>query len=98
MGHAKEKYIPMSKHKMMEIVNKAKMSAVEQTMILVAAYLMEEPEFNYSDERICELWEGISRWSEAVKDHTISCQKVCEIIKEQTGLEIHWGTGVVKFE
>lgn len=95
---SKEKHYSYSKHELLRMANRIKSSAVEQTMILVAAYLMEEPEFDYSDERILELWQGISRWSVAVKDHTISCEKVCDIINQNTGLNIHWGKGAVKYD
>jgi len=60
--------------------------AIQQTMLLTCAYLMDE--LDYSEDKICEIWEGVSRYSEAVMDKTISIDKVIEIINEQTGMNI----------
>jgi hypothetical protein len=59
--------------------------ACQKILILSAAYLMDE--MDYSEDKVVEYWDSITRYVTAIKDHTITLDKVCEIITEHTGLE-----------
>lgn len=67
-------------------LEKIKMHVVDDVLTQVTAYLMDE--FDYDEDKIVELWEGIARYSKAIKEHTISIKKVKEIIKEHTGINL----------
>lgn len=62
--------------------------AVKRTLILCAAFLMEEE--GWDDDRLTDFYAGIVRWSEAIDSHLINIQNVIEIIKDKTGTEIKW--------
>ena len=82
----------MSKYKKIEItprkLNEIKQEIAGQTMILTLGYLMDD--LDYDADRLIEVWEGLTRYAEAVNSHIISLDKVCEIINANTGLEIRW--------
>lgn len=67
-------------------VTKAKKEIADRTLTLITAYLMDE--LDYDEDKIVELWEGITRYSEAIKDHTITLNKVKDIIEERTGIKL----------
>ena len=69
-------------------VEDIKLEAIMQTMLLAASYLMDE--LDYSEDRLLAFWAGVTRYSQAVKDHDITMNKVCLILKEHTGLEVRW--------
>ena len=64
------------------------MKAVKRTLIMVAAYLMEE--LDWDDDRLCEFYDAIVRWCDAVDKHWISIDQVIKIINEKTGATIKW--------
>ena len=82
----------MSRYKKIELtprkIEELAKDASAKAMILFAAYLMEDEDF--TPERICEVWEGVTRYSMAVDDKLITLKKVCDIINEHTGLNIRW--------
>lgn len=82
----------MSRYKKVEMtprkVDELARQASAKAMILFAAYLMEDEDF--TPERICEVWDGVTRYASAVDDKLISLRKICEIINEHTGLNIRW--------
>lgn len=57
-------------------------------MILFAAYLMDE--LDYNEDRILSVWDGVSRYAEAIQNKDITMKKVCEIVNAHTGLNIRW--------
>lgn len=65
-----------------------KTEALGQCFLLTAAYLMEEME--KPAEEICELWDGVARYAEAVDKKYITMERVCKILSEHTGLDVHW--------
>lgn len=81
---SRNKKIEITPHKLDEI----KKEAIGQTYLLVAAYLMDE--LKYSDDKIIELWDGITRYADAVRNKDISMRKVCAILEEHTGLKVRW--------
>lgn len=81
---SRDKRITITPRKLQEI----KTEAIGQTFLLVAAYLMDELE--YSDEKIVELWGGVSRYADAVKSKDITMNKICKIIEEHTGMKVRW--------
>lgn len=70
------------------MIQEIKTEAICQTFLLAATYLMDEME--YSEDRILELWDGISRYADAVRNGTISMNKVCKILEEHTGMKVRW--------
>lgn len=67
-------------------IKRMKEGISDNVLTLVTAYLMDE--FDYDDEKIVELWEGIARYSNAVEDHTITLKKVKQIIADNTGIKL----------
>ena len=82
----------MSRNKKIEItprrLDEIKMEAIGQTYLLVAAYLMDE--LQYSEDKIIELWDGVTRYADAVRNKDISMQRICQILEEHTGLKVRW--------
>lgn len=82
----------MSRYKKIEITPKKlaeiKNDVTGQTLILVLGYLMDD--MNYDPDNLLGVWEGVTRYAEAVNTHLISLNKVCDIINEHTGLGIRW--------
>ena len=64
------------------------MKATKRVLILSAAYLMEEQDWD--DDALVEYYEAIVRWCDAIKDHWISIDQVIKMINEKTGAEIKW--------
>lgn len=82
----------MSKYKKIEVtprkLQEIKNDVTGQTLILTLGYLMDD--MDYDPESLLGVWEGVTRYAEAVNTHIISLQKVCDIINEHTGLGIRW--------
>lgn len=82
----------MSKYKKITItprkLDEIRTEILGQAMILHIAYLMDE--LGYDEQKCLEVWDGVSRYSEALKTKTITMHKVCAIINEHTGLNIRW--------
>lgn len=83
----------MSRYKKIELtpakLEKIKQEAVEQTLLLTIGYLMDE--LNYDADRCVDVWAGITRYAMAVKDKTISMQKVCDIINANVdNINVRW--------
>ena len=72
-------------------INKLESETWKKEMILSAAYLMDE--FGYDEERVCEFWDGMNRYLDAVKGHIITINKVIDIIEKHTGIKILWKNG-----
>jgi hypothetical protein len=81
---SKDKRVTITPRKLQEI----KTEAIGQTFLLVAAYLMDE--LNYEEDKILELWDGVSRYSDAIKNKDITMYKVCKILEEHTGMKVRW--------
>ena len=81
-----------SKYKKIEVtprkLEEIKKDIAGQTMILTLGYLMDDME--YDPDKLIEVWDGLTRYAEAVNSHIISLNKVCDIINENTGLTIRW--------
>lgn len=84
MKSRKNKKVELTPRKVKEI----KTEAMGQAMILTIAYLMDD--LGYSDDKCLEVWEGVTRYAEAIDSKLISMQKVCDIINIATGLNIRW--------
>lgn len=59
---------------------------VQKMIILSAAYLMDE--MDYSEDRIVEYWEGLTRYAEAIDQKLITIRQVNDIIEQHTGLKL----------
>lgn len=65
-------------------LDKIRQEAIKQSMILSAAYLMDE--HGYNDEQIVDFWESLTRWVDAIDSHQITIKTVTDIIENTTGL------------
>lgn len=73
-------------------LNKLKLDVTERVLCLVTAYMMDE--LDYDEEKIVDMWLSIQRYANAIKDHTITLNKVKEIIQEKTGIKfLGWKSG-----
>ena len=69
----------------------------EQSAILFTACYMDECLFDEAagdycpdaDEQIVEFWTRLTRYTNSVKDHLLTINRVVQIIKEQTGLKVN---------
>lgn len=70
-------------------LKKIKTDISHRTLVLVTAWTMDE--LDYDEDKIIEMWDGISRWADAI-DHKklIKLETVCDIISEHTGLKLRW--------
>ena len=57
----------------------------KKCIILSTAYLMDE--FDYRDDKIEEYLNGLDRYMDALEDHLITMDQVCDIIFERTGVD-----------
>ena len=82
----------MSRYKKVEITPKKlediKKDVAGQTLILVIGYMMDE--MDYDADHLIDIWNGVSRYAEAVDSKLISLNKVCDIINQNTWLGIRW--------
>ena len=81
---SRDKRITITPRKLEEI----KKEAIGQTYILCAAYLMDE--LDYSEDKIVEVWNGITRYAEAIRNKDITMNKICKILSEKTGMNVRW--------
>ena len=78
------------------VIRETKTETIMQMMILSAACLMDRYGFT-SDEAVLKWWEDITFYSEAViEEKAITVQKVCDILHENLGLDLHYNAAVVK--
>lgn len=81
-----QKRIELTESKLNRLKEDITASATEQALLLVTAFCTEE--YGLDDSGVVELWETLSRWCEALSDHTITLNTVKKIIEEQTETEI----------
>lgn len=78
----KQKHIDITESKLNKIKAEITDAVTGQALLLVTAFCAEE--YQLDDNGVLELWESISRWSEAIADHTITLNTVKRIIEEHT--------------
>lgn len=49
---------------------------------------MEEKVIDCDEDKICEIFDGVMRYSDAVSEHLITLTQVREIVEKHTGLKI----------
>lgn len=64
--------------------------ACNKMCTFMLAYLMEDENIHYDEDKIIDTFMAMERWSEALDEHLISIRKVCDIIQEKTGIEVRW--------
>lgn len=64
--------------------------AMRKAFVIMMGYMMEDPQFDCDEDKITEYFNGVERYAQAIEDHFITLHKICEIIKEKTGIEIGW--------
>lgn len=79
---------PLDKPRWMDkkAIRKLEEDIWKKTMTLAASYLMDE--FNYNEDAICDFWDGMNKYVEAIGDKLITVNKVQAIIYEHTGIKI----------
>lgn len=73
-----------------KVVDEIATIATHKAVVLMLAYMMEDPQWDCDEDKIEEFFLGVDRYAEAIEDHYITLRKVCEIIKEKTGIVIGW--------
>lgn len=70
-------------------IQRMKVEISHRTLLLVTAWTMDE--LDYDEDRIIEMWNGISRWSEAIDEKKlIKLNDIANIINDKTGLNLRW--------
>ena len=82
----KQIHIDITESKLRKIKDEISAAVTEQALLLVTAYCAEE--YQLDDNGVVDLWESLSRWSEAISDHLITLKTVQRIIEEHTGTQI----------
>lgn len=82
----KQIHIDLTEGKLNRIKAEITDAVTGQALLLVTAFCAEE--YDLDDSGILELWESLSRWSEAIADHTITLNTVKRIIEEHTDTKI----------
>ena len=82
----KQVHIDITEAKLRRIKDEIADAVTGQALLLVTAFCTEESDLD--DDGVLELWESLSRWSEAIADHTITLNTVKRIIEEHTETQI----------
>ena len=82
----KQIHIDITESKLRKIKDEITDAVTEQALLLVTAFCAEE--YDLDDEGVLELWDSLSRWSEAIADRTITLQTVKRIIETRTDTTI----------
>lgn len=80
----KPKAVVMSKTAVRELEE----HIAKKMIILSLAYLMDE--FSYDKEAICDFYDGLERYLNAIDSKLITIKEVEKIIKENCGINIRW--------
>lgn len=91
MKRKSNKCIMLTKAEISKLKREITEEAFTKSVVLMLAYIMEEPGIDCDEDKIVEIFEGVERYAEYIENHEITLKKVCEIIKEYTGLDIVWG-------
>lgn len=84
MGVSRKNTIPMS---LAQLRNRDK-KIVKKMMLLFAAFEMEE--LGCKEDKIIELWDGLSTYVNAIDTHLITMNTVSDIVYEYTGMRVKW--------
>ena len=84
--------IEFTRKELREFVYEVSQESIMKAMLCLCAYIMDEPEFHFSDERIAMLWEGTERVINTVNepDTAFTIKKVAKLITEKTGIKVYW--------
>lgn len=88
----KDGKIRFTRKELREYTHEIAREAIMKAMLCTCAYIMDEPEFNYSDERIAMLWTGVERVISTVdeKDTAFNLKKCAKLISDMTGIKVYW--------
>lgn len=66
--------------------------AIGQTMLAVCGYIMDEPEFDFDDDRIASLWKGVERYIQTVNDpnSNFKMKDLAKVVEKHTGIRVVW--------
>lgn len=82
----KQIHVDITEAKLRRIKDEISGAVTEQALLLVTAFCAEE--YQLDDNGVVELWDSLSRWSDALNDHVITLKTVQRIIEEHTGTKI----------
>lgn len=80
----KPKAVVMSKTAVRELETRV----AKKMVVLSMAYLMDE--FSYDSEAICDFYDGLERYLNAIDEKLITIKQVENIIKEHCDIQIKW--------
>lgn len=66
--------------------------AIGQTMLAVCGYIMDEPEFDFNDERITQLWKGVERYIQTCNapGSAYTMRDLAKTVEQHTGIKVVW--------
>jgi hypothetical protein len=80
----KPKAVMMSKRALGELES----DIAKKMVVLSMAYLMDE--FSYDKKALCDFYDGLERYLNAIDEKLITIKTVEEIIYEHCGIVIRW--------
>lgn len=86
--HNKPKALVLKPQDVKKIKLEVTENAIKATVTLFISYIMEEEVIACDEDKICEIFDGVMRYSGAVNEHLISLNQVRKIIEEHTGIKI----------
>lgn len=78
----KQVHIDLTESKLNKLKAEISDAVTGQALLLVTAFCAEE--YDLDDNGVLDLWDSLSRWSEAIADHTITLNTVKKIIEDRT--------------
>lgn len=84
--------IRFTRKQLREYTHEVARESIMKAMLCTCAYIMDEPEFNFSDERIAKLWTGVERVINTVSepDTAFNLKQLAKLITEKTGIKVYW--------
>ena len=84
--------IRFTRKQLREYTHEVARESIMKAMLCTCAYIMDEPEFNFSDERIAKLWTGVERVINTVSepDTAFNLKQLAKLITEKTGIQVYW--------
>lgn len=86
---AKEKHRIYTNKQINEMTQQARYRAFSYAVVMSIAYMMEDPEFDFDEDRIVDTYMNILNWEKHRSgSHDISIKQVMKIIEDHTGIKM----------
>ena len=87
----KQKHRIYSPQQIADMTLKARRRGFAHALLMMLAYLMEEPEFGFDEDKLCALFQAVERWElNRTEQHDISIKKVQQIIERVLHVTIRY--------